>query len=173
MLLHCTNTLNWRIFRVLQRYLHHVLLWEHIMRYGQVYSGFDFYFTAKKVYKWLWNDLISSLHSLDQVLNQIPGVRLYIAKKEAFISSTSHTSGLVLKTKTTLVLLTLYFVHKLKKNYFPLRETPKNGTFSYVKVELILNRKKSMYPNHFVKTVINNYFHPYNLATTTCKNIKN
>lgn len=62
------------------------------MRYGQVYSGFDFYFTAKTVYKRLWNDLISSLHSLDQVLNQIPGVRLHIAKKEAYISSKDYTS---------------------------------------------------------------------------------
>lgn len=49
------------------------------MRYGQVSPGFDFYFTAETVYKWQWDDLISSLHSLDQVLNQVPGVRLYIA----------------------------------------------------------------------------------------------
>lgn len=40
---------------------------------------------------------------------------------------------------------------RVKENYFPLHETPKNGTFSQVKVELIVNKKKSMYPNHFVK----------------------
>lgn len=49
------------------------------MRYGQVSPGFVFYFTAETVHKWLWDDRISSLHSLDQVLNQISGVRLYIA----------------------------------------------------------------------------------------------
>lgn len=151
------------------------------MRQGQVYSDFDFYFIAKTVYKCLWNDHISSLHSPVKYSIKYQ-VYTYTSRKRkrTFLAMIIRVKKL---GETHIRLSADYQNHpsiadpifrpqRVQKNYFPLHETPINGTLSYVKVKLILNKKKSIYPDHLVKTVINNYFHPYNLATTTCKNIR-